>query len=98
MEGVCTSAALGKISSGRGDATLVGTGIINNNVQIIREKIRTLEAVSEGKIPLETFGGSIGLASGCGGFPCACPVEIRLNIVEGAELDIRSRDDRLAAV
>src|ERR1700683_1641470 len=60
-----------RLSNPGSDATLLGTGIINNNVQIIRQKIRTLEAVSEGKIPLETFGGSIGLASGCGGFRCA---------------------------
>src|ERR1035438_5798719 len=75
---------------------LVGTGEINDNVQIVRQKIRTLETVSEGKIPLESVRGPVGLARRYGGFRFASPVEIRLNIVEGADPDVRSRDRRLA--
>jgi len=77
---------------------LVGIGVIDNNVSIVRQQIRILEAVSKGKIPLEPVGWSSGLASRYRGFRFACRVKIRLNIVEGGHLEVRSRDRRLVPV
>ena len=77
---------------------LVGAGVIDDDVQIVGQKIGTLEAVSKGKIPLESVGGAGGLARGCGGLRFARPVEIGLNIVERADFRVRSNDHRFAAL
>jgi len=73
------------------------TWVIDNHVQIVGQEIRTLEAVTKRKILFEVVGRPIGLASGRGAFRFARPVEIGLNIVERADLDVRNRDHGLPA-
>src|SRR5580700_8323504 len=72
--------------------------VIDDHVQIVCQEIGTLEAVTKRKIPLEPVGGPIGLARGSGDFRFAGPVEIGLNIMEGTDFDVGSRDHGLAPV
>ncbi len=68
--------------------------MLDDPVQMISQEIRTLEAVPEGRIPLEPFGGPKGLALRRRGFPLRTPNGDRAEYYGKPTLTVLSREPR----
>src|SRR5450755_1177989 len=71
-------------------------GVVNHDVQIVRHHIGTLKAIAKGETPFKAGRRPGALTRGLAAVALAGPVEIGLNIVEGADADVRGRDDGFA--